>query len=239
MNTLKASTSALALSCVVGLSAPALAADVTASADASPLVYKPPMRGAPASRVGGGTRGADQSNVSVEVLAPDHTGLTTQAQPTLYWYTSGPVDGPVEVTLMIDGAEKPVLERKLSTPGAGGLHAVPLASQGITLKPDVEYQWFVSVVRDPAQRSLDSTAGGTVRRVSADAPTRSRIAAANERGRPALYAEAGLWYDAFDALTRLIEANPGDAGLRAQRAALLEQVGLAGIAADDRGAMKR
>jgi Flp pilus assembly protein TadD len=50
-----------------------------------------------------------------------------------------------------------------------------------------------------------------------------------------VYAQAGYFYDAIDAVSKLIARNPTDAGLRAQRAALLEQVGLAKVAAADRG----
>ena len=55
---------------------------------------------------------------------------------------------------------------------------------------------------------------------------------------PGIYAEAGLWYDAIGALSRLIERNPGDAGLRAMRAGLLEQIGLPAAAAYDRAATR-
>jgi hypothetical protein len=39
-------------------------------------------------------------------------------------------------------------------------------------------------------------------------------------------AEAGIWYDALDSLSMQIEAAPENENLRAQRAALLDQVGL-------------
>ena len=48
-----------------------------------------------------------------------------------------------------------------------------------------------------------------------------------------VYAEAGLWYDAIMAISELIEADPTNAELRQQRAALLEQVALPGVAAHD------
>ncbi len=47
-------------------------------------LYKPPIRGAPATRVGGGTRGPGDKRPSVRVLAPNHVGFTTRAQPELY-----------------------------------------------------------------------------------------------------------------------------------------------------------
>jgi hypothetical protein len=52
---------------------------------------------------------------------------------------------------------------------------------------------------------------------------------------PAALANAGLWYDAIHALSSQIAAQPGNAELRAQRAALAEQAGLGTVAEFDRG----
>jgi len=70
--------------------------------------------------------------------------------------------------------------------------------------------------------------------VSPDPAVQARAAAAGERQAPMIYAEAGLWYDAIDALSRLIELHPDDAELHAQRAALLDQVGLPAVASYDK-----
>jgi hypothetical protein len=51
-----------------------------------------------------------------------------------------------------------------------------------------------------------------------------------------IQAESGLWYDALASLAQGIAAAPAETGLHAQRAALLEQVGLKEAAAYDRGA---
>jgi hypothetical protein len=42
-------------------------------------------------------------------------------------------------------------------------------------------------------------------------------------------AEAGIWYDALDSLSLQIEAAPENENLRAQRAALFDQVGLENV----------
>ena len=215
--------------------APATAANNTAPGAATAILYKPPMRGAPVSRVGGGTRGSGDANFVLNALAPDQTGLTTQAQPTLYWYASGPSAAKLEVSVIADTAELPVLTQDMKLT-SGGVQSYDLAKHGITLKPDTEYAWFVSVVTDPTQRSKDITSSGTIRRVAPDPAVQARIAAADERQVPVIYAEAGLWYDAIDALSRLIERYPGDAELHAQRAALLDQVGLPAAAAYERTA---
>lgn len=206
----------------------ALAADTTASG----FVYKPPMRGAPTSRVGGGSRSGGLANFTLNVLAPEQTGLTTEPQPTLYWYVSGPSIAKLEVTIIAEVAERPLLSQSIELK-SGGVQSFDLAKHGITLKPDTEYEWFVSAVPDPAQRSKDVTSGGTIKLVS-DSSVHARAAAAGERDAPKIYAEAGFWYNAIDALSRLIARNPGDAQLRSQRAALLEQVGLSAAAAYDK-----
>lgn len=205
----------------------------------SPFTYKPPMRGAPATRVGGGTRSAGVA-LTLNVLAPGETGYTTQEQPTIYWFVSEAVNSPVELTLIsnesLQAASKPLLEITLQPPLAKGIHALRLADHGIKLKPDVEYQWFVAVVRNPAQRSNDTIAGGTIKRVADSDAVQSRLKQTSQAQWPAVYAEAGIWYDAIDQLSQQISADASNRQLRQQRAALLEQVGLRSAAAFDRGA---
>ncbi len=231
------STFSLVFAALLFLLAPATvqaqAAAAASDSSASNFVYKPPLRGAPARRVGGATRGTGDTGLVLNVLAPDQTGLTTQAQPTLYWYASQPSNTAVEVTLIADSAEVPVLAKNL-VQTKGGMLSIDLAQHGITLKPDTDYEWFVSAVQDSGQRSKDVTSGGAIRFVVPDPAVQARAAAAGERAAPGVYAEAGLWYDAIGALSKLIERNPTDAGLRAQRAALLDQIGLPKAAAYDR-----
>src|SRR4051794_15839999 len=63
-------------------------------------IYKPPNRGAAGGRVGGGSRGTGRDIFQLCVLAPDHTALTTQSQPTLFWFTSAPISLPIEVSII-------------------------------------------------------------------------------------------------------------------------------------------
>ena len=206
-------------------------------ADEQALAYKPPLRGAPLTRVGGGTRSFG-SALAVNVLAPSDTGYTLQEKPTIYWFASQPVDKPVEITITstesLQDAAKPLFEITLQPPLAKGIHAFRLADYGVALKPGVEYQWFVAVVHNAAQRSNDVLAGGTIKRVT-DNPVQAQLKQASPAQLPALYAGAGIWYDAIDQLSRQISANQSDRQLRERRAALLEQVGLREAAAFDRG----
>ncbi len=188
--------------------------------------YKPPARGAPASRVGGGSRGLGGVLPSVRVLAPDHTGLTTQEQPVLYWFIDRPADTRVEITVIDDKSVEPLLERFVEAPREAGVQRLDLAALGVRLAPNVEYRWHVGVVPDPSRRSGDIVASGTIKRVAASAALASRLAQTEDAARYRVYAEEGLWYDALAALSRRIEARPDDGAVRRLRAALLREVGL-------------
>jgi hypothetical protein len=186
------------------------------------------MRGSASSgRIGGGTRGtADAPSVTLEVLAPDHAGLTVSSQPTLYWFVSRRIENDAEFTIVDDASVDPLLELKLTPPIEPGIHALSLKEHGVSLKAGIPYQWFVAVVMDPAQRSYDIVAGGEIERVAKPSGLSSRLESAGADGTPQVYAEAGIWYDALDGLSSQIGSRPNDTGLRQQRADLLEQVGL-------------
>lgn len=188
-------------------------------------VYKPPLRGAPGGRVGGGTRGiGDMSTISV--LAPDHVGLTANPQPSLFWSISKPVSAKMELAINEPQSSKPLLEVAIKTPLEAGIHAINLADYGVSLKPGKQYEWFVAIVPDPTQRSSDIMAGGAIEYAIPPKPLQDKLAKAGEKDQPAIYAEEGVWYNAVSSLSSLITANPGNKELKEQRAALLEQVGL-------------
>lgn len=209
--------------------ASAEAQDKTPAAAAEMPVYRPPKRGAPAGRIGGGTRGPGREMFVLSVVAPDHTGLTAVEQPSLYWFVSSLTSSPVEVTVTDPQGTHLLLETRIAPPIQPGLHRIRLADHGIRLKPGLAYRWFVAVVPDPDRRSKDIIAGGAVERVEFPEALRVKLAEAGKAKAPYIYAEAGLWYDAVTAISELIDAAPNDKLLHKQRASLLEQVGLTGI----------
>ena len=193
-------------------------------------VYKPPLRGAPAGRLGGGTRGIGEGSLTVSALVPDHTGLTSQEQPSLYWFLSQPTSHPIELTVIEAQAVKPILETHVTQAGQPGVQGVRLADYGVRLKTGVLYQWFVAVVADPEQRSRDIIGGGEIERVDLDKALKTKLEEGSKADAPRRYAEAGIWYDALAAISERIAAAPTNADLKKQRASLLRQVGLTEIA---------
>jgi len=196
---------------------------------ASVPVYQPPKRGAPGGRVGGGTRGIQREVFVLSVLAPDHSGFTTNEQPSLYWFISNSTSLPVELTVMDPQGVQPMLEARLPSPVKAGVHGFRLADYNIRLSPGAAYRWFVAVVPNSDRRSKDILAGGAVERVDIPEALKAKLTKAKKSELASLYAEAGLWYDAIAAISESIEAAPQDNELRKQRAALLAQVGLTGI----------
>jgi Domain of Unknown Function (DUF928) len=205
------------------------AADASAKKKPASIAYQPPLRGAPLSRVGGGTRSIRAADLQIEVLAPEHTGLTLQAQPVFYWYSSRAIAVPVEFAIVKPNVPEPVLEVTLKGPFEPGIHAVDLRAYGLKLDAETDYEWFVSVIFDPKQRSNDVTAGAGIRQIGADDGIRTALKPATAQG--ADYAQAGVWYDAIASLSANIAARPTDPTPREQRAALLQQVGLTDAAA--------
>jgi len=194
-------------------------------------LYKPPLRGSPAGRVGGGTRGTERESFLLMVLAPDHIGLTIHDQPSLYWFISKPTTYPVEVTVNERNAVKPLFEKILKSPEKGGIQSLRLADYGVHLRRGIQYKWFVTLVTDAAYRSKDILAGGIITLVDAPLSLPAKLEAVGSSGAYFVYAEEGLWYDSLDAISRMIDAAPNNLEWHKQRAALLEQVGLAEVAA--------
>lgn len=194
----------------------------SSESEPAPVVYQPPRRGTPRSKVGGGVRGTRALPTPL-ALAPDHVALTTHESPSLFWHIDGapPDDGSVlfVFTLIEEDGIEPVAELRISSPQRAGIYRVRLDEHGVKLRRGVEYEWSISLVVDPEQRAQDVISTGYIMRVEEP----------ELQGRPptaAVYAELGLWYDALETLSDAIEAAPADAGLRRRRNSLLRQAKL-------------
>ncbi len=182
------------------------------------LNYKSIGLGAPAGRVDAGSRGDGNEVASLYVLAPEHVGLTTHSQPTLFWFQTAPAKLPFEISILKPNDPTPVLRVRRPVAAASGFQHLDLAAQGVSLAPGVDYQWVVALVRDPQSRSRDIVSSGWIRHVGKKEVPRS--------AGPAAYAESGIWYDTVSALFDQIAAHPHDAQLAADRRDLFTQVGL-------------
>lgn len=198
-----------------------------APAGAAP-VYRPPRRLAPLRglRVGGGTRTLTETVPTIVALAPDYRGLTSWSQPTLYWYSAGPVTVPVEFVLTVEHTGDMIAEFRLSLPITQGIHAIHLGEHGIELEEGAAYVWSVALVMDSNRRSKDILAAGSIERTAPQDFQTAGLAAVESAAR---YADAGFWYDALAMVSAAIAKHPGDRALQDLRGTLLRDIGLMGI----------
>ena len=230
---------ALILSCQGGKVA--FAADAGRTGTASPtnqVRFRPATTGAPSVRVTGGSRGTGDSSITLDVLAPDETGVTTQEQPSLFWFQSKPADAKFELTLLQDNKVKPIIQVLIERSTKAGIQRLKLSEHGAKLAPGVEYQWVVALVTDPNNRSSDLVASGVIKRVEPAVDLKEKIAKATPASLAGVYAEAGIWYDALAVLSDQIEAQPENKSLRETRSDLLRQVGLKAAAGSEAALIK-
>jgi hypothetical protein len=201
-------------------------------------MFTPKVDGAPSRRVGGGTRGlSDSAEIpTLAVIAPEHTGLTVSAQPTLYWYVSNSVNVPFRFTLTYDDSEveagkisledsiDPVLETQIPNP-ASGIQDIDLSKYNVTLKPELVYRWSISMIAE-GMRSNDIVTEGTIKFISKPDNLDAELSKADEKRFAYVYAQEGIWYDAIESLSEMISKYPNDKQFIEDRDSLLKQVGL-------------
>jgi len=192
-------------------------------------VYVPPFRGAPSRRIGGGSRSLEINKPYLTVIAPEHTGLTIQEQPTIYWYISEPSTTTIEFTITTEKGDNRFFEVKLQATELSGLQSFSLKEHNIRLLPNVEYRWYVSIVPDPKRRSKDIIAGGSIMRINLNEKLKQKLDNASSENIFYVLAEEGIWYDTIQSLSGLIEKYPGNKNYKAFRAKLFNQVGLTDI----------
>lgn len=197
------------------------------------IVYKPPAGATEVVRVDGTVRGGGDSMPSLYLLAPEHVGLTTREQPSIFWFQSKPVKTRIELTLVQDKRLVPVCEIHLDEVPRAGIQRLRLADYGVRLAVGIEYRCTVALVVDESSRSRDIVASSIIKRVEPFPTLKARLAAAAFAEKPFIYASEGIWFDSIEELAELIETGPDPRRFHRQRSALLEQVKLADAAAHE------
>jgi hypothetical protein len=197
-----------------------------------PPIYRPPMLSKPTRTVGGGSRGVGDTAPALYAIVPNHVAQSTSNQPSLFWYLDGvpPGSAKIELTLIDDEAVNPLIETTLKKPNRPGLYRIDLADYGVNLSPGKEYEWSVSIIMNPEDRSQDIMATGWIERVARSEDLSARLASEGEDRSVHVFADEGLWYDALTALGDQMQRNPDDRELREVRSSLLRQVGLDTVA---------
>lgn len=170
-------------------------------------------------------------NILLSVLTPAHTGLSSKAQPNIYWYISKPVSKSfqfVEFVLNSDQAIKPILRTHLAPVLEEGIQKLSLSDYNVSLEAGVQYTWVISLVSDPTARSLDLVTSGTIKHVVPSGEVQQLANSTTENKQASVFAKEGFWYDALAKVIGRVE-NKSDSSLD-PLISLLKQVELETIA---------
>ena len=218
----------------------------------SRIIFARPLdkRGFPVRMVGAGSRGVGQESAFLSVLSPLEIGLTTQEQPSLFWYLSEPTTMSFFFTLTaLKKIPETVLELKLRNLNEYGISRLDLSALKVSLEPEVRYLWSVALMVDPDNPSKNIISSTVIKRENPSENVLARltqinmsepglapiVASANRRGwlddekgleLARVYAESGFFLDALAVLSNLVDANPTDTELQELRKDFLEQAEL-------------
>ncbi len=163
------------------------------------------------------------------LLLPEEVALTTSAQPSLYWYLSQPVDHEINIDIVARTDEPKKLFAPVVLDGSKihrGIQRLDLKKLAARLEPGVRYEWVVTIVVNPQKPAQNMFSSSSLWRIAPDEADEiiARIRAAKDpRQKADIAAEEGIWIDAMDALSELIDWQPHDVALRQVRADLLRQ----------------
>jgi len=154
------------------------------------------------SSLAGAVRGVRREARLATISPADHFGQTGTPRPELYWFSALPVpeDARVYLTVVDELRAQDLIDVEVATPAVSGLQRIVLARD---LEPDVSYRWSVSISLDAQNPAIDRIASGGIRYAPPSEALQARIDAADAGAVPAIWAEAGYFYDAFRALEAL------------------------------------
>lgn len=200
-----------------------------ASADSKEEECEPRPGTPPAKRTGGGSRG--EEDLFVSVLAPQKVvGVTTRAQPVLYWYLSKDTQFNIEIVINDRKTGKPVTGFPVTLKGGKrGIQRLDLGKSpgGKIAKLEFghEYEWVVEAVVGSGE---DQQGHSAACRFQTLALSTTLPVGAGPAEWAAVYAREGIWFDYLSLLRAQIEATPEkpDPATTAKLVRLLDHQGL-------------
>lgn len=157
--------------------------DQQESASADETVFVPPDVGAPAERMGAGTRDVATSNEMVRLLVPEGGGLTTSGKPRLVWQLRNGFRGNMRAEISASGADGVVLDRNGAFPE--GFYGLDLQRSDLSLEIGIIYVWRVLLQNEDAVVALTQSFVERVDATDADP------------------GQAGVWFDVLDPLVSI------------------------------------
>jgi len=171
---------------------------------------------------------AQQKIPFITPLSPDHVGFTTNNTPEIFWYISSPWKGVLEFTINeVDTLNPdPVLYVRIKSIEKKGIYSFNLKDLSVSLKENLEYEFFIAIVMDEIEKSANIVASCLIKYIKADNSFIMQMAKVPLYKDYYLYAENGFFFDAIDHLSEVIIQSGFDEYFKCHRASLLRQVGL-------------
>ncbi|MGA7936594.1 MAG: DUF928 domain-containing protein [Kovacikia sp.] len=202
---------------------------------------EPPPTGNPPQTSGAGNRGGIGScpivNTPLTALVPKLEtsngeliwGRTTEARPTVWIYVPYALSPKLPGELRLreqDVNGKPgnttIARVTQTSPGVIGLRL----PSGKALKVNQTYYWSFVVLCDLKDSSANQFVKAAIQRVATAPSLAKQLQTAQPLERAALYARAGLWYDALTQVAGLRQSHPREATFVQDWQALLADGGL-------------
>ncbi|NJL86345.1 MAG: DUF928 domain-containing protein [Leptolyngbyaceae cyanobacterium SM1_1_3] len=185
------------------------------------------------------TRDAEQ--VGFREVAVDST---LSERPTFLIYVTGLGDKEAQFTLQNAEGTEEIYSTTFTLPEESGVVAVEVPSTASALEVGESYLWQVAVICNASDRSEDAVVGSWVERNSLETLQESlneadatdaelsqafdslaqRLSAANDREKPLVLAELGVWQDSIAELAEMRYRNPRDRDLIESWMTLLQSV---------------
>lgn len=172
---------------------------------------------------------------SLAALLPDtNLGLVVAEQPTFFWFMPKvETSEPVELEFVLSSTDSngldidpPLYNTRFSAKGLSGISNLTVPADRPTLEIGRDYRWSLSIICNPEDRSQDEEVSGWIRRIAPDPSLSAKLEKAAPTEYPAIYAEAGLWFDSLRYLAALRRQSNNDTTLTSDWSSLLKAVGL-------------
>lgn len=198
-------------------------------------VFKPPKRKGPPVSAGGSTRGSvciRGKQLITSLIPSNKLGLTFAERPQFFWYLPQTSVKTAQFLLLSDQDEQVFYETTLTLPNRPGIVSYTLPENAPSLKINKTYHWYLILVCDQQDFSTNPRVEGWVERIQPETSLAEKLATADARKLPQIYADGGIWHEALTAIAQLRYSEPRNIRYLLNWRQFLNSVGLNAIASE-------
>lgn len=165
--------------------------------------YQPPKQRSMPRRSGiisTGRRGCSGIGIGMTALAPQaYLGQTTSTHPTFAWFVPDKDHKEIKFYLYeLSGSQERLVVHRASMQSKPGLMQYTLPQNQMALQVGRQYRWRAAIICDPKRPSNIRMAQADFEVIAVPSPLKQQLATVRDPlQRVNLFAESGLWYDAF------------------------------------------